>query len=662
MHYSPLIPASLALCGVVSALNAPRQATNSTKYAVKTPPLTTPWTYLAGTNPWPQYPRPQLERPQWQSLNGIWTYQNASSLDAVNSPPYNQTLPSEVLIPSCLESGLSGIQGQYTIYSWLATSFSVPTTWAGNRTLLNFGAVDYEATVFVNGKNATFHRGGYFAFTVDVTDYLNANGANELLVFVHDPTDSDPYVIPIGKQTLHPSHIFYTPCSGIWQSVWIESAPSNYITQLDIAAGMDGQINATVSSSGNASAAVQIAVIDRKTNKTVATHNGASNVQCTFSVPSVSLWSPDSPTLYDITVSLGDDEISSYTGFRTIARGVVNGIERPLLNGEFIFQFGTLDQGFWPDGIYVPPNRDAMVYDLQTLKKLGFNMLRKHIKVESALYYQACDEMGLLIFQDMPALRPLQQHTLANCTIVTILPDAAQQAEFTRQLELLVVQQRNFPSIVTYIVYNEGWGQITTYYPEFGLTDIVKQLDPTRLVDSTSGWYDHGAGDFSVRCRGHPLSKLEYTDQTQDNHHYANPQCGSPFYSIASSPYDPSRIGIQGEFGGIGQNVSIEHLWNVQEAIDTINQTYEIDTTIEAWNYRGHRLLGELLDQVKMYSCSGGIWTQTTDVEGEVNGLLTYDRRVLRPDVAQWQADIQSLYTAASSRVNASMPAGSGRL
>ncbi|TKA64881.1 hypothetical protein B0A55_09733, partial [Friedmanniomyces simplex] len=391
MH-SPLIAATLALCGVVSALNAPRQTTNSTKYAVKTPPLTTPWTYEAGTNPWPQYPRPQLQRSQWQSLNGIWTYQNASSLDAVNSPPYNQTLANEVLIPSCLESSLSGIQGEYTIYSWLATSFSVPTTWTGNRVLLNFAAVDYEATVFVNGQNATFHRGGYFAFFVDVTDYLNANGTNELLVFVHDPTDSDPYVIPIGKQTLHQSHIFYTPCSGIWQSVWIESAPSNYITQLDIAAGMDGQVNATVSSSGNASASVQIAVIDRKTNTTVATHNGASNVQCTFSVPSVSLWSPDSPTLYDITVSLGNDEVSSYTGFRTISRGVVNGIERPLLNGEFVFQFGTLDQGFWPDGIYLPPNRDAMVYDLQTLKKLGFNTLRKHIKVEPALYYQACDE------------------------------------------------------------------------------------------------------------------------------------------------------------------------------------------------------------------------------------------------------------------------------
>jgi len=188
------------------------------------------------------------------------------------------------------------------------------------------------------------------------------------------------------------------------------------------------------------------------------------------------------------------------------------------------------------------------------------------------------------------------------------------------------------------VIYNEGWGQITDpYYPEFGLTDLVRELDPTRLIDATTGWYDHGAGDFS------------------DNHHYANPQCGAPFYSIQSSPYDPSRIGIQGEFGGIGHNVSIEHLWNVQEAIDTINQTYEIDTTLAAWNYRGHLLLSELEDQTKMYACSGGIWTQTTDVEGEVNGMLTYDRRFLRPDLKQWNADISALYDAAASRSNSSV-------
>ncbi|TKA66307.1 hypothetical protein B0A55_10055 [Friedmanniomyces simplex] len=496
-------------------------------------------------------------------------------------------------------------------------------------------AVDYEATVFVNGQNATFHRGGYFAFTVDITDYLHVNDTNELLVFVHDPTDSDSYVFPIGKQTLHPSHIFYTPCSGIWQSVWIESAPSNYITDLYIAGTADGQVNATVSSSGNSTSQVKIEIVDRNSSTSIATHTGTVNTPFTFSVPSVSPWSPDSPTLYNITVSLGDDEVGSYTGFRTVSRGIINGIQRPLLNGEFIFPFGTLDQGFWPDGIYTPPNREAMVYDLQTLKKLGFNMLRKHIKVETALFYQACDELGLLVFQDMPALRPLQTETFDNCSVATILPDDDQQAEFARQLDLLIVQQRPFTSIFSWIVYNEGWGQITSYYPEFGLTDRVKQLDPTRLVDSTTGWYDHGAGDYS---------------------------CGSPFYSIQSTPYDPTRIGIQGEFGGIGNNVSIEHLWSVQAAIDTINQTYEIDTTLEAWNYRGHRLLGELLDQVAIWSCSGGIWTQTTDVEGEVNGLMTYDRRILRPDVAQWQSDISHLYSAATSRTNAStaLPSFSG--
>lgn len=282
-----------------------------------------------------------------------------------------------------------------------------------------------------------------------------------------------------------------------------------------------------------------------------------------------------------------------------------------------------------------------MTYDIRTLKKIGYNMLRKHIKVEPPLYYAAADEIGILIMQDMPALRPSQSRTLANCTTETILPDDAQQAEFQRQLEVLVTQFRSYSSIFAWIIYNEGWGQITSYYPEFELTDIVRQLDPTRIIDSVTGWYDHGAGDFS------------------DNHHYANPQCGTPWYSINSSPFDPSRIGFQGEFGGTGNNVSADHLWKVQEAINTINQTYEIDQTLDTWNYRGHFLLNELLSQVELYSCAGAVWTQTTDVEGEVNGMLTYDRRILRPVLEQWNADIQALYDASARRTNGSMPIAS---
>ncbi|KAJ5746462.1 hypothetical protein N7520_011644 [Penicillium odoratum] len=618
--FSLLVSSSLAYPGRHDTRSLVKQAPTA-GYAPKEPPLTTPWTDKVGTHPWPEYPRPQMQRSQWQNLNGVWQYENASSLAAVQNPPFGHNLAQNVLIPSCLESGLSGVQGEYMLYSWFSTSFKVPSDWNGQNILLNFEAVDYEATVFVNGRKAGFHRGGYSRFSLDITGFLKPGQKNELLVFVHDPTDSSDYVIPIGKQTLKPSHIFYTPCSGIWQSVWIEPAPKDHVSRLDIDGNMKGQVNMTVhTSSVNVTTSVLVTVHDG--DKVVATHRGPANQPFQFNVDSPKLWSPSSPHLYDITIKLGKEQVQSYTGFRTISKGTVNGVVRPLLNGEFVFMFGTLDQGFWPDGIYTPPTKDAMVYDLQMLKNLGFNMVRKHIKVEPELFYRACDELGLLVIQDMPALRPSE------------LPNAAQQAEFSRQLEVLVNQHKSFPSIATWNIYNEGWGQRTDYYPEFELTDRIKQLDPTRLVDSTTGWYDHGAGDFS------------------DNHHYANPQCGTPFYSINSRPYDDTRIGFQGEFGGLGNNVSIEHLWNDKKAINAINQTYEMDLTLDAWNYRSHLLLSELQDQVRRFSCSGGVWTQTTDVEGEVNGLMTYDRRLSRVDEVQWKADIQGLYDAAAARSN----------
>ncbi|KAB8074908.1 glycoside hydrolase superfamily [Aspergillus leporis] len=608
-------------------LNKARQAA---PYAVKEPPLTTPWTHKVGTNPWPEYPRPQLERSEWKNLNGIWQYQNAESLASLESPPFGQPLAQEVLVPSCLESGLSGIQGNNTLYSWLSTNFTIPSSFKDQNVLLNFGAVDYEATVFVNGKKAGFHRGGYFHFTVDITQFVNRGSDNQLLLFVHDPTDSGDAVIPIGKQRLIPSHIFYRPCSGIWQSVWIEAAPVNFITRLDLDANMHGKVTVTANSATKNGTTVEVKVYDG--DEEVGSGKGMSDKTFDFMVDGVDLWSPDSPKLYNVTVTMGNDEVHSYAGFRTISKGKVDGVLRPLLNGEFVFMFGTLDQGYWPDGLYTPPNREAMVYDLKFLKDLGFNMLRKHIKVESALFYRACDELGLLVIQDMPSLRPLQYRTDAACTVQTILPDGGHQLEFERQLELLVNQFKSYPSIIAWVIYNEGWGQITHYYPEFELTERVKKLDPSRLVDATSGWKDHGAGDFS------------------DNHHYANPQCGTPFYSLQSSPHDSSRIGIQGEFGGIGHNISIENLWNVEAAINSINETYEIDTTLEAWNYRSHILLTEFEDQIRKFECSGGVWTQTTDVEGEVNGLMTYDRRVKRVSEQQWKDDIQALYEAASER------------
>ncbi|KAF2704696.1 glycoside hydrolase family 2 protein [Pleomassaria siparia CBS 279.74] len=629
-----LLP-TVALAAVTGSSNTDKRATAG--YVLKKGPLDTPWTEKVGTDPWPEYPRPQLQRSDWLNLNGVWQYQNATA-NETNSPPFGTDLKQSVLVPYCLESALSGVMGSRMIWSWYRTTFDVPSNWTrNNRVILNFGAVDYEATVFVNGRKAGFNRGGYWAFNIDITDFLHSQGKNELLVFVYDPTDMGNIQIPLGKQVLEPSHIFYTPCSGIWQTVWIESAPRNHVTQLDVSADMHGEVNVTVHITGNVSIPVEIVIHEANSPDSIKhTATGTTGAAFQFSVAKPDLWSPSSPTLYNITVKAGSDKVQSYTGFRTISRGVIDGVKRPLLNGEFVFLFGTLDQGYWPDGLYTPPSREAMIYDLKALKNVGYNMLRKHIKVETALFYQACDQLGLMVIQDMPSLRPSVPVSppTPGCNVDSVpVGNVSAQNEFDRQLAILIEQHKSYPSIVTWIIYNEGWGQETKReYPEFRLTSMIRSLDPTRLVDSVTGWNDHGAGDF------------------HDNHHYSSPQCGTPFYSIASTPYDPSRIAIQGEFGGIGHNLTIANMWNVQKSINQINNTYEIDADLTIWNRRAHSILGELQEQIELYACSGAVWTQTTDVEGEVNGMLSYDRRINRMDLDMWRSDIQGLYDAAAAR------------
>lgn len=295
-------------------------------------------------------------------------------------------------------------------------------------------------------------------------------------------------------------------------------------------------------SSTNSSTAVNITIYQPHSKEIKATGGGTSGAPFTFNVADPDLWHPDTPNLYNMTIKFGSDTIQSYTGFRTISRGVIGGVQRPLLNGKFIFPFGPLDQGFWPDGIYTPPSVEAMTFDLGVLKSVGINMLRKHIKVEPALYYKACDEMGLLVIQDMPSLRPDLPNKTDACRSIRLEgPD--QQAEFDRELALMIEQLRSYPSIFAWTIYNEEWGQDTSPpYPEFRLEGLVRSLDPTRLVNAVSGWTDHRAGDFD------------------DNHHYSTPQCGTPFWSRqgdgpdgSDSAYDKSRIALQGEFGGVGQ-------------------------------------------------------------------------------------------------------------
>ncbi|KAK4224900.1 beta-galactosidase [Podospora fimiseda] len=591
------------------------------KYQLKTPPLDTPWTDKVGRSPWPQYPRPQLRRDVWNSLNGIWTYQAAAGAGDVEKSPPLLPYAEEVLIPSCIEGGISGLQKWGVTHMWFGTYFEIPQEWNSNeRILLNFEAVDYEATVFVNNVRLGRNTGGYFRFTFDITDQVKRGQLNSLKVFVFDPTDDQS--IPQGKQTKRLSHIFYTPCSGIWQTVWLESVPKNHITSVDISGGMDGQLNITVHSNTRQPTQVKVEIHGLESEYATQRWGFESDQLAKISVPGVKLWSPDSPKLYNITVKMGDDLVQTYTGFRTIKSEVVNGVRRPILNGKFLFQFGPLDQGYWPDGIHLPPTHEAMVWDLELIKGLGMNMVRKHIKIEPDLFYEACDRLGLLVIQDMVSMRV---HTNAR-------PSDAEQAEFERQLEIMVNEHKSYPSIVTWVIYNEGWGQRTDYFPEFKIVDRIRVLDPSRLIDAVTGWEDHGTGDFL------------------DNHHYADPQCGTPYYSRLSSPYDQSRIGFQGEFGGLGHRPEDKHLWPVEGAVRTINETYEIHANTDSYNWRAHVLLDLLKQQIERYACSGAVYTQTTDVEGEVNGLVTYDRRFVRVDTQQWRTDIQALYSAAAGR------------
>ncbi|EEB92252.1 hypothetical protein MPER_09268, partial [Moniliophthora perniciosa FA553] len=378
------------------------------QYALVEPKLRTRWTDPVSSNPsnvWSEYPRPQLRRDTWANLNGIWEFELADSRDAISSLPTNRTLDQRILVPFCIESGLSGIALQSN-FSWYRRSFSVPSNFpADENVVLHFAAVDYHTTVFVNGQEVGTHEGGYDKFFFDITSFLTENREeNELIVFVYDPTDGEGENIVIGKQRILPSHIFYTPCSGIWQTVSLESVPSSeYITSLKLRAFADDN------------------------SQILFTANGTSNTPWVFTaqIPELQHWSPDSPNLYNITITLGEDVISTYTGFRTIEKKEVNGVQRFVLNGSPVFQFGPLDQGYWPDGLHSPPSYDAMVWDLEYIKGLGMNFLRKHIKVEPDLFYYAADKLGIMLMQDMPALN-----------IAEI--NEAQQAGFERQLDIMV--------------------------------------------------------------------------------------------------------------------------------------------------------------------------------------------------------------------------------
>ncbi|MEV6587484.1 PA14 domain-containing protein [Streptomyces acidicola] len=569
--------------------------------------LRTRWADDVGPdNALPEYPRPQLTRDAWRNLNGRWQF---AAAEAGEQPPVGKTLQERILVPYPVESQLSGIQ-RHEDRMWYRRTFTVPRDWhigSGKRLRLNFGAVDWQSEVYVNGTKVAEHKGGYDKFSADVTDALKPGRTQELIVGVYDPTDAangeNP---PLGKQRLDPSGIWYTPSSGIWQTVWMEPVAADHVDSLKLVPDAEsGRL--TVEAKGvRDGVPVTATAYDR--GRKVATASGRTGTPLTLTIRDPHLWSPDDPFLYDLKVNVGADRVGSYFGMRSVAVEKVNGTPRTLLNGEPVFMMATLDQGFWPDGLHTAPTDEALAYDLKAHKELGFNAVRKHIKVEPDRWFYWADRLGLLVWQDMPAMT------------AGVNPGAAARAEYEREMKEMIDEHISSPSVVMWVTFNEGWGQ----YDVGRIAEQAKAWDPTRLVNGQSGLNlgaDGGTGDI------------------MDEHGYPSP-------ALPPRP-DGERALVSGEYGGLGLAVP-GHAWSVQQSyVDVDPATYTDDYLTK-------------LDEVRALACrgsNGAVYTQITDVEGELNGFLTYDRAVMKPDVGRLRAAHEALIRDASRAVPEGCPA-----
>ena len=585
-------------------------------------PLLTRWAKnVEPGNVHPEYPRPQMTRGQWQTLNGFWDYA-ITGRGAAQPTQWD----GQILVPFPVESALSGVMKRVSDQQrlWYHRSFKILSEWSGQRLLLHFGAVDWETTIYVNGQEIGSHRGGYDAFTFDITDALRPSGEQELVVSVWDPTDAGYQ--PRGKQVRNPNGIWYTPTTGIWQTAWLEPVPKTHVRSLRITPDVDGStvmIQSNVRAAGT-EATVEVEILDgrksvgkaRITSQVLAS-SGEREVspRISLKVPDAKLWSPDSPFLYGLRISLLEDgrkidEVESYFGMRKIALAKDgDGILRLFLNNQPLFQYGPLDQGFWPDGLYTAPTDEALRYDIEMTKALGFNMARKHVKIEPARWYYWCDKLGLLVWQDMPSG---DKYIGSRDPDIERTPESAQQ--FETELRAMVDGFYNHPSIVMWVPYNEGWGQWDTAR----IAKLVKTWDPTRLVNSASGWTDRRVGDV------------------HDLHAYPGP---------AVPPLEDKRAAVLGEFGGLGLPVK-GHTWQ-----DEKNWGYRSYANAEELTEAYLTLLDKLHPMTGAKGLAAAVYTQTTDVEIEVNGLMTYDRAMVKMDEKAIAAAAQKLYTPPAKRV-----------
>ena len=591
---------SVLFCAALLALSG-----DAATWAPKPGPLTTKWGRAVSPGKvLPEYPRPQLVRQKWQNLNGLWSY----AVTPVDSPQ-PRVWDGQILVPFPVESALSGVKRPLdeTQRLWYKRAFSVPPGWRGQRVLLHFGAADWDTAVWVGGKLVGTHRGGYDPFTLDVTAALKGSGPQELVVRVWDPSDAGGQ--PRGKQVRQPREIWYTPSSGLWQTVWIEPVPAHHVVGLKMVPDIDqGELRLMV----DAPAGDTVRAVALDGRAAVGQVSGRAGTPLSLRLKAPRLWSPDHPTLYRLTVELRHagkpaDRVSSYFGMRKISLGKdAKGVTRLLLNNRPLFQLGVLDQGFWPDGLYTAPSDAALRSDLETLKRLGFNMVRKHVKVEPERWYYHADKLGLLVWQDMPSGDETSEQGGPD-----ISRTEGSAANFEAELGRLIESHANHPSIVMWVLFNEGWGQ----YDTARLTKVVKRLDPSRLVDSASGWNDRHVGDVA------------------DLHRYPGPDAPAP---------EAARAAVLGEFGGLGLPLA-GHTWQSEA-----NWGYRSFTDRGALTSAYEGLINDLRPLVAR-GLSAAVYTQMTDVEIEVNGLLTYDRALLKMNEGRVRAAQRELFRGANA-------------
>jgi beta-galactosidase/beta-glucuronidase len=567
--------------------------------------------------PLAEYPRPILVRNEnWKNLNGLWNY--AIVPKSSNAPA---KYDGEILVPYAVESALSGVGKRVGKDSllWYQTTFTVPSAMRSKTVLLHFGAVDWQTEVFINGQSAGKHEGGFDPFTFDITPYLAKGSKQQIKVRVWDPTDDGPQ--PRGKQVNRPDGIWYTPVTGIWQTVWLEAVPKSYIVSTKQTPDIDKQIIHIAAIVKNAHPGDQLAIEVMYGQRQVAQTQVEATDSAAIHLTDQKLWSPSTPFLYNLRIKLlrnhkPIDQVGSYFAMRKISIAPdAKGIQRLMLNNQFLFQYGPLDQGWWPDGLYTPPTEQAMIYDIDQLKKMGFNMIRKHIKVEPARYYTYCDQQGMLLWQDMPS-GDLGNGWGNNPGVYDQATDKERTPEsegyYRKEWNAIINHLYNYPCIVVWTPFNEAWGQFKTEE----ITEWTMKKDRSRLINSASG------GNYFMT--GHMV----------DLHNYPHPAMPRP------ELFGKSVALVLGEFGGLGWPVE-NHIW--QSTRNWGYQNFKDPTAL----LKKYVTFTDRLQELIKRGLSAAVYTQTTDVEGEVNGFMTYDRKVVKMPVNVLREEHQKLYNPA---------------